>query len=57
MVTTKRLKVKSTPFSEFVRHAPESEKKKFFDKVVNVTIKEQRDMIAKAEEINASIKA
>lgn len=49
MFITKREKVKSTAFSEFVRHASASEKIKFFDKVVQVTIKEQQVMIAKAD--------
>ena len=40
MFTTKREKVKSTPFSEFVRNANSGEKRKFFDKVVKETIAE-----------------
>lgn len=50
MLTTKREKVKSTPFSEFVRNASSSEKRKFFDKVVKETIEEQKTMIAKAKQ-------
>ncbi|MCT8982649.1 hypothetical protein N4S66_19525 [Shewanella algae] len=44
----KRDKVKSTAFSDFVRHASSREKKKFFDKIVKETIQEQKEMIAKA---------
>ncbi|EKF9299676.1 hypothetical protein O1D87_000963 [Vibrio cholerae] len=47
---TKRDKVKSTAFSDFVRHASSRDKKKFFDKVVKETIKEQQEMIAKADQ-------
>lgn len=47
---TKRDKVKSTAFSDFVRHASSRDKKKFFDKVVRETIKEQQEMIAKADQ-------
>ncbi|MFM2482839.1 hypothetical protein [Celerinatantimonas sp. YJH-8] len=50
MIGTKREKVKSTPFSDFVRHASASEKRKFFDKVVKETIREQQELIAKAEQ-------
>ncbi|MFC3022929.1 hypothetical protein ACFODT_03675 [Vibrio zhugei] len=50
MIGTKREKVKSTPFSDFIRHASSSEKRKLFDKVVRKTIKEQQDMIAKADQ-------
>ena len=55
MVTANRVKVKSTPFSEFVRHASTDEKKIFFGKVVKATIKEQQAMITKAKEMNSSI--
>ncbi|MGL5664773.1 MAG: hypothetical protein ACRDD9_01455, partial [Shewanella sp.] len=47
---TKRDKVKSTAFSDFVRHMSSRDKKKFFDKVVRETIKEQQEMIAKADQ-------
>ncbi|MFL1809273.1 hypothetical protein ACJW88_00445 [Plesiomonas shigelloides] len=47
---TKRDKVKSTAFSDFVRHTSSRDKKKFFDKVVRETIKEQQEMIAKADQ-------
>ena len=57
MIITKREKVKSTPFSEFVRHAPAGEKIKFFDKVVQVTIKEQQLMIAKSNNIKETCKS
>lgn len=50
MFTEKREKVKSTPFSEFVRNAKSGEKRKFFDKVVKETIEEQKTMIAKAKQ-------
>jgi uncharacterized FlgJ-related protein len=52
MIANKREKVKSTPFSDFVRHASSREKRKFFDKVVRETIKEQKEMIAKAKACN-----
>jgi uncharacterized FlgJ-related protein len=52
MIANKREKVKSTPFSDFVRHASSREKRKFFDKVVRETIKEQQEMIAKAKTCN-----
>ena len=57
MFITKREKVKSTPFSEFVRHAPAREKIKFFNKVVQVTIKEQQLMITKANTVEATFKS
>lgn len=49
MFSEKREKVKSTPFSEFVRHASSREKRKFFDKVIKETIEEQQTMLAKAK--------
>lgn len=49
---TKRDKVKSTAFSDFVRHASSREKKKFFDKIVKETIEEQKEMIAKAKGVD-----
>lgn len=57
MFITKREKVKSTPFSEFVRHAPAREKVKFFDKVVQVTIREQQLMITKANTVEETCKS
>ncbi|ABI38788.1 MULTISPECIES: hypothetical protein [Shewanella] len=45
---SKRERVKSTAFSDFVRNASSREKKKFFDKIVKETIQEQKEMIAKA---------
>ena len=56
MFTTKREKVKSTPFSDFVRHASANEKIKFFDKVVQDTIQEQKTMIDKADEVSGACK-
>ena len=50
MFTTKREKVKSTPFTEFIRNASSGEKRKFFDQVVKETIEEQKTMIAKARQ-------
>jgi len=46
---TQREKVKSTPFSEFVRNSSAKDKRKFFDKVIKETVAEQRAMIKKAE--------
>jgi len=57
MFTTKREKVKSTPFSEFVRHGSANEKIKFFDKVVQVTIQEQKTMIEKADAVSGTCKS
>lgn len=57
MIITKREKVKSTPFSDFVRHAPAREKIKFFDKVVQETIKEQQHMIAKGNDMKETCKS
>lgn len=54
MVVTKREKVKSTPFSDFMRHASSQEKSEFFTKVVQDTIEEQRQMIAKAQSMTSS---
>ncbi|NYR11092.1 hypothetical protein HC000_01045 [Pseudoalteromonas sp. MIP2626] len=49
MFESKREKVKSTPFSDFVRNASSREKRKFFDKVIKDTIAEQNEMIKKAQ--------
>ena len=49
MFENKREKVKSTPFSDFVRNASSREKRKFFDKVIKETIAEQNEMIKKAQ--------
>lgn len=50
-LTERRKKVTSTAFSEFVRNASAKEKRKFFDKVVRETITEQKEMIAKANQV------
>jgi uncharacterized FlgJ-related protein len=44
-----REKVKSTPFSDFVRHGSSREKRKFFDKVIKEAIKEQQTMIEESK--------
>lgn len=49
MAEPKRKKVESTPFSDFIRYASSQEKSEFFTEVVKETIKEQREMIAKAQ--------
>lgn len=49
MFENKREKIKSTPFSDFVRNASSREKRKFFDKVIKETIAEQNEMIKKAQ--------
>lgn len=50
-LTSKREKVVSTAFGEFVRNASSRDKKKLLDKVVQETILEQREMIAKAKQL------
>lgn len=52
MFINTREKVKSTPFSEFVRNASSKEKRKLFDKVIKETVAEQRAMIKQAELCN-----
>jgi len=54
MLSSKREKVDSTPFSDFVRNASSREKRKFFDKVIRESVEEQRKMIAEAERILSS---
>ncbi|MCT8857497.1 hypothetical protein K5M76_09815 [Shewanella xiamenensis] len=49
---TKRRKVKSTAFSDFVRNASFMEKRKFFAKVIEEAIQKQKEVIAKANEID-----
>ncbi|WP_198515327.1 MULTISPECIES: hypothetical protein [Marinomonas] len=49
MSTSERITVKSTAFSDFIRHGSSREKRKFFDRVVRETIKEQKEVIALAE--------
>jgi len=44
-----REKVKSTPFSEFVRSSSVKDKKKFFDKVIKETVAVQRAMIEESK--------
>lgn len=51
MSSLKRKKVKTTPFSNFIRYASISEKQTFFEKVRNFAIEDQRQVIAKAEEL------
>lgn len=53
MAESKRKKVETTAFSDFMRHASSQEKSEFFTKVVKETIKEQRAMIAKAQNSTA----
>lgn len=47
-----REKVKSTPFSEFVRNASSKDKRKFFDKVIKETVEVQRAMIEASKKCN-----
>jgi uncharacterized FlgJ-related protein len=47
-----REKVKSTPFTEFVRNSSAKEKRKFFDKVIKETVAVQRAMIEKSKSCN-----
>ena len=49
---TSREKVKSTPFTEFVRNSSAKEKRKFFDKVIKETVAVQRAMIEKSKTTN-----
>ncbi|WP_016956253.1 hypothetical protein [Catenovulum agarivorans] len=49
MNSKSRTRVKTTPFSDFFRNAPSSEKRKFFDKVIQESVEYQRKMIAEAE--------
>ena len=48
----KRRKVKSTAFSDFVRNASYREKSDFFEKVIEEAIQKQKEVIAKANEID-----
>ncbi|MCU8028539.1 MULTISPECIES: hypothetical protein [Shewanella] len=48
----KRRKVKSTAFSDFVRNASSREKSDFFEKVIEEAIQKQKEVIAKANEID-----
>ncbi|MGI1944775.1 hypothetical protein [Shewanella glacialipiscicola] len=49
---TKRRKVKSTAFSDFVQNASSREKSDFFEKVIEEAIQKQKEVIAKANEID-----
>ncbi|WP_187424862.1 hypothetical protein [Marinomonas sp. IMCC 4694] len=49
MSTRKPEKVKSTPFSDFIRYASTSEKQVFFEKVRDLAIEDQRQVIVQAE--------
>ena len=49
MFAKSREKVKSTPFSEFVRNSSSREKRKFFDKVIKDTVAVQKAMIEEAK--------
>lgn len=52
LMITKCRKVKSTAFSDFVRNASSREKRKFFAKVIEEAIQKQKEVIAKANEID-----
>uniref|UniRef100_UPI0040473982 hypothetical protein n=1 Tax=Shewanella baltica TaxID=62322 RepID=UPI0040473982 len=52
---TKRRKVKSTTFSDFVRNASSREKRKFFAQVIEEAIQKQKEVIAKANEIDGYV--
>ena len=52
---TKRRKVKSTAFSDFVRNASFREKRKFFTKIIEEAIQKQKEVIAKANEIDGYV--
>jgi uncharacterized FlgJ-related protein len=51
MSTLKREKVKSTPFSDFIRYASTSEKQTFFEKIRDLAIDDQLQVISQAEEL------
>ena len=51
----KRRKVKSTAFSDFVRNASSREKSDFFEKVIEEAIQKQKEVIAKANEIDGQL--
>ncbi|MCU7974114.1 hypothetical protein L5M43_02350 [Shewanella sp. SW36] len=51
----KRRKVKSTAFSDFVRNASSREKSDFFKKVIEEAIQKQKEVIAKANEIDGQV--
>ena len=52
---TKRRKVKSTAFSDFVRNASYREKSDFFQKVIEEVTQKQKEVIAKANEIDGYV--
>ena len=47
-----REKVKSTPFSEFVRNGSSKDKRNFFDKVIKESVAAQRAMIEESKTCN-----
>lgn len=49
MNDTKRKKITSTSLSDFFRFASTQEKNQFYAKVVQEAIKDQKEMIAKAQ--------
>lgn len=51
MSTRKREKVKSTPFSDFIRYASTSEKQVFFEKIRDLVIEGQRQVIVQAKKL------
>lgn len=55
LMITKRRKVKSTTFSDFVRNASSREKRKFFAQVIEEAIQKQKEVIAKANEIDGYV--
>jgi hypothetical protein len=46
-----RMFLKSTPFSDFIRYASTSEKQTFFEKIRDLAIEDQRQVIVQAEEL------
>lgn len=56
MTALKREKVKSAPFSNFMRNASAEEKNEFFAKIVQDATEEQRQMIAKAQSMTSEMR-
>ena len=54
MSAPKHEKVKSAPFTDFMRTASTQEKNEFFAKVVQAATQEQRQMIAKAQSMSTN---
>lgn len=54
MSAAKREKVKSAPFTNFMRNASTKEQNEFFAKIVQDATTEQRQMIAKAQNMNTT---